>query len=953
MTVRKTESRLPAGFSANDLGQAVVSGKYALVSYLTSPIALGSTIDYVVFATEGAAADEYRWTFTLPPPADPFSKAKPTGMMEYKPPVLGMLRVTVEVWLGGSKAATLQLSQDIVPPEAGLERLFSDPELAANLATNRSVGALGGDKRPSRELVNDLRSYVFAAAMPPPPLADVGIPPTLIAAVTYQALSAVPRTSALPWQADRSAVLRDAADELNGDRLTSIGTQIDNALGACQISPQTLATVLTRPQSTTTYTPWRERSPTNGNGTSFDDAVLADFEKLPEVDRLDLYNLLRFPKTNVRMCAHLLVHLKNRAHRWPALVWKELLSRPQAMGIIATERDAGPSPAPAPTIPPVAGQVSPNKYGNKIVEVLSAPFLGIYFTSPSGAGLLEYGGFRLQLGDNDSGRLWEGKIGPPGVATHVRKLQEDLDELGFKLKKRVGAAPFDGVFDLATQWAVREFQIYARMPNVAVESASTTGRYIDRLKQQRNLLPYSGPVSGVVNPATSTLLQYWKAHRWRCPVVIGAWTPPATATAEFQGHNNIWLPLEVASTDPRMYARDFSGYYDFASPRPDALLAVGTYTATAEGNGPYSVPPSHALVEVRSTSLLGRTEANLANAAERSTFKVVRAVAEVECNGYYDSFNGYDSAILSIGLFHWTIGRPTHNDVLERDGELPGLLAYLRFINPASYHRVLGTFGTGVNREWVDSEGNWNGQELLKSERRKYSAWLTLQQETGPYAEVARSLDEANYFRTWHWFYRFEMAVRSDRGFQAAMWDYARIRLRDITSIPWGVPTVVAEQLNADGTVDDGTGGRRSATVGDVFTSEKAIALLLRVHVLNAVPRVLSNKRAGQALRFALRDAKVAQPGLSWESPPSTWTTPQETALSAALLPLLKAGFGEWHQTSIDNVANYPTWSAASNPRKFAMKPEDVDPANPALRTERNSFRFDDSALPPAPDYDA
>lgn len=35
MVVKKTESRIPEGFEPQDLGQAFVSGDYALVSYLT------------------------------------------------------------------------------------------------------------------------------------------------------------------------------------------------------------------------------------------------------------------------------------------------------------------------------------------------------------------------------------------------------------------------------------------------------------------------------------------------------------------------------------------------------------------------------------------------------------------------------------------------------------------------------------------------------------------------------------------------------------------------------------------------------------------------------------------------------------------------------------------------------------------------------------------------------
>ena len=72
MTVRKTESRIPAGFTADDLGQACIfdSGgqRYALISTLVEPIAVGPhrpsvELEYVVFVeTEtGASAVDYSW----------------------------------------------------------------------------------------------------------------------------------------------------------------------------------------------------------------------------------------------------------------------------------------------------------------------------------------------------------------------------------------------------------------------------------------------------------------------------------------------------------------------------------------------------------------------------------------------------------------------------------------------------------------------------------------------------------------------------------------------------------------------------------------------------------------------------------------------------------------------------------------------------------------------------
>src|SRR5690554_6816200 len=96
-----------------------------------------------------------------------------------------------------------------------------------------------------------------------------------------------------------------------------------------------------------------------------------------------------------------------------------------------------------------------------------------------------YGNHDLQRGDHDgsptnnrpprwsgqdnpspSAQIAETPIGTGGatiaVAGHVQQLQRDLRELGFA----VISSP-DGDFGRYTQWAVREFQIYARMERVA------------------------------------------------------------------------------------------------------------------------------------------------------------------------------------------------------------------------------------------------------------------------------------------------------------------------------------------------------------------------------------------------------------------------------------------------------------------------------------------------------
>jgi hypothetical protein len=58
MSVRKTESRLPAGLQAIDLGEAIASpdNKLTLISFFTSPLMPFLSNTYVLFINDTALA---------------------------------------------------------------------------------------------------------------------------------------------------------------------------------------------------------------------------------------------------------------------------------------------------------------------------------------------------------------------------------------------------------------------------------------------------------------------------------------------------------------------------------------------------------------------------------------------------------------------------------------------------------------------------------------------------------------------------------------------------------------------------------------------------------------------------------------------------------------------------------------------------------------------------------
>jgi hypothetical protein len=521
----------------------------------------------------------------------------------------------------------------------------------------------------------------------------------------------------------------------------------------------------------------------------------------------------------------------------------------------------------------------------------------------------------------------------------------------------------DGSFGLSVKNAVREFQIYASMERAArdVEPTPPRQRYSDNLEGV-SVPPserYRGPISGVVNDETRRLLAIWLRRRRRCPVVVEAWNmaggqpqaiyvQPATGPPAVAGRkDNMWRHDEIDSDDPRVLVRDFSGYYtppaghapDFNPPHDD-LRVIGDwalFTTDPHFRGPRSVPPGHTWQEseLLPDSLIGegRTVNNL-TAPELSTFRVVRAASEVECNGYFDSMNAYDNAFISLGPCHWTLGIV---DVPMEEGELCGFLAYLRNADPDAFQRAIGFFGVRPDEDWLDANGTPNGQPLFKGDR-KYAGWLARPDDSGNWVRL--SLDEQNgdHFKTWHWYYRWGMAGRTIAGFRRRMWHMARIRLRDILSTPWGTTGIGGLANLPDGT---------PVTIGHVFTSERAAGLLLRWHIRypnRAVEGVADGtQRAAQTMRTVFTNAGLA-------GNPTTWGDPEEQALVNAIMDFPNWPFAPSNdfRNTMTQVHDWPIWAPpAGNPKRFRL-PHTVGP----LSVARNSFNFDGSNLPPPPNYD-
>ncbi|MFH8800999.1 peptidoglycan-binding protein [Streptomyces sp. NPDC017936] len=635
-----------------------------------------------------------------------------------------------------------------------------------------------------------------------------------------------------------------------------------------------------------------------------------------------------------------------------------------------------------------------------------------------------YANLSLKRGDHDpgaTGAVYAG-VATAGGGTHVRDLQRDLAELGFA----VVAGDPAGVFGPHTEWGVREFQAYARDSRIARQTAQVPppARWAERL--ERAWCPeedrYAGPASGVVNAQTRFALALWKRERYRCPVVIEAFT---SAGAPVAGMDNLWRHTQPGVATHTMYATDFRDYYDIPEAHQEAQpggvpagvprVPVGTWhlyrqtykhktdtapvvtrgarvvfegglrTTAASSWRPDSEVVPETLLPARAPATAPPTLAELVAASDAdpddgrlSTFKVIRSVAEVEAYGFFDVLNCYDSAFISGGLYHWTAGPtrvpshtfpvanpvpPTDDSPLwplqpvqdtwgVRGGELWGLLALLKSRYPQAFRHHFSAYGIDVQHAW-HTNAIWDGSN------RVYAGTATQETEGAPTVMPA-TVREFNRFRGWHWGYRLAMAFRVEPDFRRAMWDLARQRLFDVLRLRWPDREAAPAQGNFElDDVDTGTGARRPL-VSEVFTSEKAVAMILRWHV-NKPGEMVTDRRAGTMLREALKWARQppapGAPAADLLQPVTAWGEAEEARLLEGLVqvckdPALKA--------SVKRARDWPSWNLTTpgqNPAGFTLPLGDLPLADPAaappravserqLRSDRNSFRLDDVGLP-------
>lgn len=552
--------------------------------------------------------------------------------------------------------------------------------------------------------------------------------------------------------------------------------------------------------------------------------------------------------------------------------------------------------------------------------------------------------------------------------------------------------------EAAKHWfslALREFQIYASMSQVAQEKPGSGDklRWIERLQPVPNGLRYAGPIDGVLTPAVQTIIDHWKLHSYRCPVVIElfenngnlAWPPLDTGNGDLVG--NYWRfddprivkfvgPKKSGDNYTKLQVRvcDMSGHFEAAHQPGKALQKIGRlqkhagFVGAALADARVINPDSEVLPEV----LTGLKWPAITDTKTQRTFRVVRAVSEFECLGYLQSINGFDDAGMSLGPCHWTLALPLTSEPpapgkVIAAGELPAFLAYWESEEGADAARLLTKpFGIGFAPAWKKGEAGKSADTGWKG-ARSYTGRMTWQTVDGSGPPVRSNIEkfgDLEWFRTLHWYWRFLGVIRNGESFRRRQWNMARLRLRDIL----GYRIDPSDRPGA-------SAGANTVPVSALVTSEAGVALLLRMHIRKS-GFVASTRLNAPSLRLALALAGIAEPD------PAKWKDAEEAllleglaaaiAFSGLTAPERKALKGVTigdlpkHRSALANIAN-PTgmrldaakllaWPVADNfewgagkKKKPRFKLEQAVSA-PPLRRTRHSFQFDDSDLPPLPE---
>jgi len=416
MTIRKLESRIPDtfGFSINDLGQVSfddrgpvsngIGSSYYLVSTLTSPIRTNTFVKYYVFIPD-AEVEKYKWTICYPN-NESFNHIKTETLIgEFflrTPNVEGTLDIKVEFTINNYNFV-ISMQQTIIKP--------TNIEIKESSFFNK-VASIKGNPQASDKLVYDYRNYIFSSSNE---TGVHGIPPYILAAFCYSSMISNNiefNINAMLSNPDQVVSLEELLKcPFNDKSILLPGIKV----GVCQIKPLIAHRILESKE----FKAFNDKKEWVEAETDYK-------TKVKEDTRIDILNILRFPKSNIKLCSILLKRIKNRNSRWPEIEKDNFLStiihipkkREEIVTVIARELYSGLTKIKI-------DKFKSNNVSKSICKILSTFVSFHYFSS------VPYGGYHLKEEDNDSLKKWGGNILSGLAGEYVKELQKDLLKLGY------------------------------------------------------------------------------------------------------------------------------------------------------------------------------------------------------------------------------------------------------------------------------------------------------------------------------------------------------------------------------------------------------------------------------------------------------------------------------------------------------------------------------------------
>ncbi|MCK5243740.1 MAG: hypothetical protein KAJ90_00610 [Desulfobacterales bacterium] len=349
MTIPKTERwNSNWDFSPADLGEvgSLVEGSPAegpdciLVSYHTAPLRKDSENTYIVFVKTDTLANQVAsicWTVeqldgkVLSDPKDG------TTLFKHSPESEETIVVRAElVKTGGTVLRELRIEQSVKPPERGLEDFLGARRDILGLSPFLPQIVLGGDGSAAREVLGDFKLYIDEAYIKVTDSKKV--PRRLLTAITYLRAYQVPKKKGVIGEVVaagfastyRNSEISKAAHELN--TAEPAPQYLNNGLGVCQL-PLFIAAMLPFNDSSAPFLPWREIPGNPDAANNMRNDLFEEFKKLLPDKQIGLFNLLRFPKSNIDLAYKLLNRLKQR---WFAEdTWEQVLNKDIALWFIA------------------------------------------------------------------------------------------------------------------------------------------------------------------------------------------------------------------------------------------------------------------------------------------------------------------------------------------------------------------------------------------------------------------------------------------------------------------------------------------------------------------------------------------------------------------------------------------------------------------------------------------